>query len=316
MRGLASSRHAPGHAPRANFYSPNYNPNFSSPNPDHKPDITLQQTVNPVLPPSTPTTTTNKPPPLPARAELQRYGKIVRRLQWKLDSLSSGYHKALSARTIPGQLRPGVVNEAELMFKLDFFDYYMHIERALVHMQGVFGVQISRDHPQKPGLSGHPRHHHRFHANVLEALDNESNPLHTILGVGDVRRCLARAKDLRNRWKSVSDDRPEGDNARWQPAPLESYDLERILQTIFDGFDKAYVKAEEYVRHCEQQHVARAARGGGGAEGGDQMMDDDGYPNGDLNGCGGGNNGGGNNGGESGDEGWEFMVDAMDWEAI
>ena len=35
---------------------------------------------------------------------------------------------------------------------------------------------------------------HRYHANVLEALNRSDNPLHEVLGRGDVRQQLARAK--------------------------------------------------------------------------------------------------------------------------
>lgn len=201
------------------------------------------------------------------------------------------------------------------MFKLDFFEYYMLVERALVHLQGVFGVSISRGSPRAgAGLAGSVWRggtssnnddtknvaEHRYHANVLAALDSPENPLHAILGVGEVRRQLSRAKDLRNRWKTAAEEHDEaaaaagekhgaggvGSSSRARspngrtpkvPAPLETYNLEHILATIFDGFDAAFLVAEQHVR-------------GGSNESVDLEMTEE--------------------------QQWEFMVDAMDWEAV
>ncbi|KAL2017111.1 hypothetical protein VTK56DRAFT_2583 [Thermocarpiscus australiensis] len=220
------------------------------------------------------------------------------------------------------------------MFKLDFFEYYMLIERALVHLLSVFGVDIPRGHayshphprpqswyssPSKwDGANGErgrgleasiwkeaPRH--RYHANVLAALDREDNPLHATLGTGEVRRQLGRAKDLRNRWKTAGDD-PDGDDRgahesatgperEWHtkkvPAPLETYDLEHMLEVIFDGLEKAFKVAERFVRGDAQQ----------GAETDADMLDEDGKT---LHGA----------AAEDEEDQWEFMVDAMDWEAV
>ncbi|KAJ4392384.1 hypothetical protein N0V85_007097, partial [Neurospora sp. IMI 360204] len=78
-----------------------------------------------------------------AKHELIRYTKIVRRLKWKLPFLASGYALALKGRDPKhgdAVISGGVLNEGEIMFKLDFFEYYMLIERALVHLLGVFGI--------------------------------------------------------------------------------------------------------------------------------------------------------------------------------
>lgn len=133
-------------------------------------------------------------------AELARYTKIVRRLKWKLPFLAYAYNAATD-RTFTEEQRA----EAELMFKLDFFEYYMLIERALVHLLGVFGVKITGALNTIRGDAklGHGRgaregweqSDHRFHANVLEALDDFRNPLHEALGKDDARFALARAKE-------------------------------------------------------------------------------------------------------------------------
>jgi hypothetical protein len=242
-----------------------------------------------------------------------RYTKIVRRLKWKLPYLASSYQQATSRMNgASEEVDWARIIEAELMFKLDFFEYYMLLERALVHLLGIFGITVSRGlgerrlqtlrREQQRGQQGWSdnknnsngtadgnnkppwRSEHRYHANVLEALDKEDNPLHEVLGTGDVRRQLSRAKDLRNRWKNADDSGPAPARNDKESAPLESYDLENIVTTIFEGFDRAYVIAEEYVP-TEQRAVVGAVDSGERNRGSEEVQ-------------------------------WEFMVDAMDWEAV
>jgi hypothetical protein len=253
--------------------------------------------------------------------ELSRYTKLVRRLKWKLPYLAEGYRLATLPAPPASELfaegaRKAKV-EAELMFKLDFFEYYMLLERALVHLLGVFGVVVSREFGAAqlerdrialapngktngwPSRSRDPSPNfsHRYHANVLDALDNASNPLYAVLGAGaqsDVRRQLGRAKDLRNRWKNADDAASAGQGqARGQQPPmaLESYDLEHILAAIFAGFDEAFVVAEAWVAEIGAREPSEAAEGGQTAE----------MPGSNV---------------ATEEEQWEFMVDAMDWEAV
>ncbi|KAK4044903.1 hypothetical protein C8A01DRAFT_31090 [Parachaetomium inaequale] len=277
-----------------------------------------------------------RPPPSSAPHELARYTKIIRRLQWKLPFLAQGYHAAAVARV---GADPAAVSEAELMFKLDFFEYYMLIERALVHLLGVFGVDVPRGgghghfsqqrdahtpghHTFDEGTGGNNNNkkglgasvwrdggrHHRYHANVLAALDRAENPLHGTLGSGEVRAQLGRAKDLRNRWKTAADDEPDGlDHSRERSpakgavpggrprkmaAPLDSYRLEHMLEVIFLGFDEAFKIAEAYVRSGLEWAAGDA-----------DMLGEDGRVM-DWTAIG------------DEEEQWEFMVDAMDWEAV
>lgn len=134
-------------------------------------------------------------------AELARFRLIARRLDWKKSFLSQGYDAATDISITDEQRE-----EAELMFKLDFFDYYMLLERALVHLLGVFGVKVTRGFGEKLGngntgfkrgdRDGSEQSNHRFHANVLEAFDDPTNPLQEVMGgQGDVRLALARAKE-------------------------------------------------------------------------------------------------------------------------
>lgn len=134
-------------------------------------------------------------------AELARFRLIARRLDWKKTFLSQGYDAATNTYITDEQRE-----EAELMFKLDFFDYYMLLERALVRLLGVFGIKVTRGFDQGLGdgstgqkrgdRDGPEQSDHRFHANVLEAFDDPTNPLHEVLGGrGDVRLALSRAKE-------------------------------------------------------------------------------------------------------------------------
>ncbi|KAL1872697.1 hypothetical protein Daus18300_004243 [Diaporthe australafricana] len=261
-------------------------------------------------------------------SELSRFMKIARRMRWKLPFLGQGYRAATDRSLNSDDDRA----EAELHFKLDFFEYYMLLERALVHLMGVFGVKITGgfgSNGTRAGaggsriangaVSGHRRElaenqnnqhqnqsqsDHRFHANVLEALDDPRNPLHGALGSGDARYALARAKELRNRWKNA--DEPDSvvaaglngssSSSSSHQRPLEDYDLERILETIFGGLEGAYAIADRYVAGVRALAAERgvaasvaasaAATAAAASEGGAEEAQ------------------------------WEFMVDAMDWELV
>lgn len=171
----------------------------------------------------------------------------------------------------------------------------MHIERALVHLMGVFGIKVtglgdSVHNPsngegklQDRGIRmGVPQSSHRYHANVLAALEKPDNPLHGILGQGEVKKQLARAKELRNRWKNA-DGAAGNDGKGYTPAPLEAYNLENILEAIFAGFDQAYVIAELYIRDL---------RGSGDSIATSSTEWD------------------------NEEDEWGFIADAMDWEAV
>ncbi|KAL3457152.1 hypothetical protein BJX64DRAFT_296140 [Aspergillus heterothallicus] len=210
-------------------------------------------------------------------AELSRFMKIVARLKWKLPFLGEGYRLA----TLPPDSGVDIAH-AEIMFKLDFHEYYALLERALVHLLGVFGVAVSGA-PKNAGWAGS----HRYHANVLDALDAQSSPLRSVLGSGERFAQLKRAKELRNRWKTadLSQEEKEREESEFystrshKMTPLESYDLEKILTVVFEGLEDAYRLAETY---AAEHDTARSGR----AEAREPDMD------------------------------WDFIVDAMDWEAV
>lgn len=251
---------------------------------------------------SSSSTTSHNDQPSSPEQELSRFLKIVARLKWKIPFLEIGYGAALDRVGKPQQ----EIDANEIHFKLDFHEFYMLIERALVHLMGVFGIVIyaqpdangngygvSNGNGNGNGNEGVFRDRsqkHRYHENVLLALDNSNNPLYGTLGQPEVRKQLARAKELRNRWKHADDgdgDPGAGSGAgarRFMAAPLEAYNLHEILQTILLGLEQAYFVADHSVRlrnpqMAWDQPVSMA----------DWTTDSD---------------------------DWEFMVDAMDWEVV
>lgn len=203
-KGLNSSRWATATTP-----TPPYRGNHAS------------TAINPAVPVPPPAPDAEAPGAVRHSYELQRFEKIAKRLSWKLYHLSSGFHRA-SATDPPERAH------AEIMFKLDFYEFYMLLERALVHLLGVFDITVSRE-----GVRGGSADH-AYHHNVLAALDAPDNVLHDVLGRGRVRTCLAKAKEMRNRWKYLDETQGGGEMA------LEECNVEAILETIVGAFEAAY----------------------------------------------------------------------------
>lgn len=180
------------------------------------------------------------------------------------------------------------VEACEIQFKLDFHEFYMLIERALVRLMGIFGVIVKSHGIIVDGIismnnvqnedSGHVTNGghkesaipHYYHKNVLAALQDPKNPLYSIFGKPAVHAQLSKAKDLRNRWKNID----EADTTNFSPLPLSTYNLELMMQTILTAIEEAHKLALESLGKGGKEPEAKAA--------------DD----------------------------WEFMVDAMDWEAV
>ncbi|KAI1618469.1 hypothetical protein EDD36DRAFT_426485 [Exophiala viscosa] len=177
--------------------------------------------------------------------------------------------------------------EAERQFKIDFHEFYALLERGLVYLLGVWGIVITSsapttDHEQSrstatpftpingssaPIIGDSRTFHgasHRFHANVLAALDHPLNPLHAILGTGDTREYIGVAKEFRNKWKDVEqrpDDSFKGtDRAEeaWDKKKVRRYEdvlrdlkLDELLGTILAALEDAGRKAEEEVKRLE-----------------------------------------------------------------
>ncbi|EEY23275.1 conserved hypothetical protein [Verticillium alfalfae VaMs.102] len=171
-----------------------------------------------------------------------------------------------------------------------FNKYYMPPSNAAL-------VHLSRAAP----AAGAKRHAPATPETCSPAHERADNSLRAALGTGDVRVFLGRAKELRNRWKYAEGDEPS--TAQQPPllkgptrgsitgrAPLESYDLDSMFGHIFGGFDQGYGIAEAWVAELASRADMVPAAAADGAAGADMAIDDD--------------------------EEFDFMVDAMDWEAV
>ncbi|KIV85846.1 hypothetical protein PV11_01500 [Exophiala sideris] len=177
--------------------------------------------------------------------------------------------------------------EAERQFKIDFHEFYALLERGLVYLLGVWGIVITSsapttDHEQSrpnttpyiktvgssgPIIGDSRTFHgaaHRFHANVLAALDHPSNPLHAILGTGDTRAYIGVAKEFRNKWKDV-EQRPDDSftgteraEEAWDKKKVRQYEevlrdlkLDELLGTILAALEEAGRQAEDEIKRLE-----------------------------------------------------------------
>jgi hypothetical protein len=268
-------------------------------------------TITPAVPspsPSARRAAADAPPP---SQELDRYTHIIARLNWKIPSLDHGYFQAAeSIRRF--QARECSIHEVRhqvAMFKLDFFEFYMLIERALVRILGVFGVAVTGERRRTAAgrsssadarssedksldaaatttstslFSSKLAYAHAYHQNVIDALDDPTLPLFPVLGSEAVNGCLQRAKDLRNLWKyahidDVADDASTGpDDVPADAFSLDQYELRNVLETVIG----ALAAAKEVGHQRVQEMIAAGETTPAPAVT------------------------------------WDFMTDAMDWEAI
>lgn len=206
---------------------------------------------------------------------LERYDLLLRRLKWKASLLLQSYQRTTfpelyaAGGVVPSFLsnhEPWARPDSEAMFKIDFFEFFVLLERVLLYLLNAMGISIS---PNASGGSGtsisipssnkdkasenfifrtsqrHNPHSHRFHANVLQALEQPINPLHSTLGMGDVMRYLRIAKECRNRWKDAENIDPlasEGNRPKAETIFLNmlgDVSLEEMLHSIIGALDQA-----------------------------------------------------------------------------
>ncbi|RVX74488.1 hypothetical protein B0A52_01614 [Exophiala mesophila] len=171
--------------------------------------------------------------------------------------------------------------DAERQFKIDFYEFYALLERGLVCLFGVWGIVITASQHDEDdaaisltgatsrNIIGNSRAfhgaEHRFHANVLAALDNQTNPLYDILGTGDAREYIGVAKEFRNKWKDV-EQKPDdsfGASGRAEeeldPNKVKRYEkvlkdlqLEPLLGTVLSGLEQAGRRAEAEIERLGQ----------------------------------------------------------------
>ncbi|KAJ5817323.1 hypothetical protein N7447_009556 [Penicillium robsamsonii] len=273
MSGLLNSRWAPGTGGNKRYPA-------SQNSPRHWPSNNSNAAGNSSIRPATITPQDGRL--LPPAEELARFMKIVARLRWKLPFLAEGYR--LATLEIGELVSAEDVAHAEIMFKIDFHEYYALLERAIVHLLAVFNISVTsspRGPPDNGNGIGRPVGIHRYHANVLEALREQSTPLSPVLGGGIVYLQLQKAKELRNRWKTADLTREEREKQgeRTDVVTLASFDFEGIISDIFGGLEESYIRAKEHVDKCIRP---------------EELTRD----------------------GASSEADWGFMVDAMDWEAV
>ncbi|KAG6014411.1 hypothetical protein E4U43_006568 [Claviceps pusilla] len=232
-----------------------------------------------------------------ARLRLQsfhRFEQTCHRLRWKFIDLQSSYERAL--RPHEWSFTP---EDAERNFKVDFYEFYVWIEQAVVFLLLVFGVSVGRGASAATtrghwtsslSLCGDPADaaaaaaaaagkagsSHAYHHNVLKALEDKQNPLHGTLGAGDVNQALWKAKELRNRWKDAAEGK--------ETPPLKMYDLRWIVASILGGLEEAYrLAGREVEGDLDVLDVLGRREKNEGV-------------------------------GEQEEDGWEWMVESMDWE--
>jgi hypothetical protein len=233
--------------------------------------------------------------------EYERFSKLLFRLRWKANHLLVSQQQVLihhEPHVEGAWIFTSTAEDAETMFKVDFFEFYILLERAIIHLLAVFAIVVSASTPfdveveangnQLVGDSNvFSRATHSFHHNVLQALDKTSNPLHNVLGVGEVREYLAIAKEFRNRWKdaeerpslSSSPDRGGRRQTRYERL-LRELKLGEMLECIFNALTVALRVAEE---ECQRESKTKGTEFRSPQSSGTEDMP------------------------------WESMPDAMDW---
>ena len=202
--------------------------------------------------------------------EYERFSKLLFRLEWKANHLLISQQQVLvhhDPQIATGWLFTSTPTEAETMFKVDFFEFYILLERAIMHLLAVFAIVVSAstafetDEDDASAANGNQifgdghvfnRARHSYHENVLKALDQSTNPFHKILGSGQVREYLSIAKEFRNRWKdaeerpasSSSPDRNNGRQRRYERL-LRELKLEEMLSCLLLALKAAKGLAEE-----------------------------------------------------------------------
>lgn len=198
------------------------------------------------------------------KQDKDRATRLLGRLRWKAELLMVSYFKALEIyqandqRNGSEESHKALAQQAESMFKIDFFEFYTFLERYITICLATFGVSVSASIPREnfnalryitnPDLQRtRPLASHAFHANLLEALDDEKCPLHDSLGAQDVRIQLGLAKDYRNAWKDADEKGESEHGASSKNVQLSELELEMMLRTLIVGCNRANDAVQLYV---------------------------------------------------------------------
>ncbi|KAF2640171.1 hypothetical protein P280DRAFT_28663 [Massarina eburnea CBS 473.64] len=197
------------------------------------------------------------------KQEKERATRLFVRLQWKAESLRAAYTRAVDI--VRAEKEPNgsaeqpitspfgsISKQAEAMFKVDFFEFYTLLERYITISLAIVGVYVSANAPRvnvnalrfqtnPEWAKTRPEASHAFHANLLEAIDKESGPLHVSFGNSEVRPQLGLAKDYRNAWKDADEkvNGKEKENER-RDTQLQDLELEDMLRLLLAGCEHAH----------------------------------------------------------------------------
>lgn len=248
--------------------------------------------INSRYAPKTPAETLAQSREQKLRQEKESVTRLVGRLRWKAELLMASYYKAseivravdaqqnghsgLDAASVSShrtrslsEANSGKI-QAEAMFKVDFFEFYTLLERYITTCLTIFGVNISGFAPQtnvnalryitNPDLHRtQPMASHAFHANLLEALDDDKCQLHASFGIHHVRVELGLAKEFRNAWKNADErmiaSKWDEEDRTQKNITLTDAQLERMLRALVEG--------AEHAHGLVQAHTATTANGTG-----------------------------------------------------
>lgn len=214
------------------------------------------------------------------KQDKEKITRLLGRLRWKAELLMVSYYRALEI--VQAELRQNGYHEmhhtmesgatgqqAESMFKVDFFEFYTLLERYITECLAILGFSVSATAPREnfnalryitnPDLHRtRPMASHAFHANLLEALDDEKCPLHVSLGTQEVRIQLGQAKDYRNAWKDAdaklgASKQDADDGTLRKVVPLQEFQLELMLRIVVAGCEHSHSIIQEH-----NQVVARS----------------------------------------------------------
>lgn len=196
-----------------------------------------------------------------------RATRLMSRLRWKAEILMVSYFKAMEIlqacheQNGHDESRDGLAQQAESMFKIDFFEFYTFLERYITACLTTLGISVSASVPREnfnalryitnPDMQRtRPLASHAFHANLLEALDDEKCPLHEALGSQDVRIQLGLAKDYRNAWKDAGEEASSNKDHEHERSAknvkLPDLGLEAMLRALITGCARANDVVQAY----------------------------------------------------------------------
>ncbi|CAG5185466.1 uncharacterized protein ALTATR162_LOCUS11313 [Alternaria atra] len=202
------------------------------------------------------------------KQEKGRVTRLLGRVRWKAEMLMVSYMRTMEIVQAAAQqngdhksqhaMGSGASSkQAESMFKVDFFEFYTLLERYITDCLAIFGVSVSASAPRtnfnalryetNPDLHRtRPMASHAFHANLLEALDDEKCPLAGSLGLQDVRVQLGIAKEYRNAWKDADSKASVSSVDARANISLQDLQLEHMLRNIIGGCDLAHEVVQQH----------------------------------------------------------------------